>query len=714
MKGRPIIAGGVMVVAAALFALSGCGGTESDTGADDDRAEDAATSTTDVDGSESVEADTTVPQDETAVDGPAPVGLVAVQGPIEDSARYVSVTWSHVDLALSPDEPARAVGYDVERDGEMIGSTTVDDEPWDDMAYRDDAVSPGTVTYRVRARFAEGAGPWSEPVTTEVRTTADVGPVFAVDDYQGSDLERAQQAVDEAEEAGGGVVVFGPGTYELSDSLLISGNGVLLRGAGTDQTVIRPAFAGGDESCGAVPPLLLFKGDWEELGVAMAETAQRGDTTLILDRPAPLEVGDFVEVDGVEGQFGIDKYGSKGIAQDPSTGRDERYPFDAGIVTAVEGNTITLDHGLSPIITEGSELFRYPEGNGNGVELLTVEGGGPDDTSYYRLIDVTSQIDFRLADVTARWPNRNAIDASGHDITVVNLTAIEGGAAGYQPEPCKYKLGFGPTTDVIVVDSEIGSPDSDENMSLITMQFAYRAMVRNTVLGQSRTYAVNEHGGGSRDLVVENNWIRAGPSGWSGILLGNDTWGFGGETAIRNNQFLDNVVDVLMVENAYGVVVAGNRSQGCRQACVTWSGWGGVHGGEAAVADPADYGSARLAVIGNHLVSSAAGLDLGINESSGFPWTGIRDVWVADNAVEAADGSAAVVIRGDAETSGRVWITGNRFAGPLTLPQPGSDWWLWDNTDAGGSSDSLPETGSEAEPPWISLYQPWEHPGVGS
>ena len=91
------------------------------------------------------------------------------------------------------------------------------------------------------------------------------------------------------------------------------------------------------------------------------------------------------------------------------------------------------------------------------------EGGGPDDTSYYRLIDVTSQIGFRLADVTARWPNRNAMDSSGHGITVVNLTAIEGGAAGYQPEPCKYKLGFGPTTDVIVVDDD--SPDGTADLA---------------------------------------------------------------------------------------------------------------------------------------------------------------------------------------------------------------------------------------------------------
>ena len=44
--------------------------------------------------------------------GPAPLAVVAVQGPVEQTARYVAVSWSHVDLDRSPVEPPRAVGYD--------------------------------------------------------------------------------------------------------------------------------------------------------------------------------------------------------------------------------------------------------------------------------------------------------------------------------------------------------------------------------------------------------------------------------------------------------------------------------------------------------------------------------------------------------------------------------------------------------------------------
>ncbi len=672
-----------------------------------------------------------------AVEGPAPTGLVAVQGPVADGATYVSLSWSHIDAgshpARSPRPSGLARGYDVEWDGQIVDSTDVDEEPWDDMAYRHDLTgglsAKPDATYRVRTVFDDGPGPWSEPLTIDLLSDGDIGAVFVVDDYAGSDIEQAQQAVDDAEQSGGGIVVFGPRTYEFDEPLLVTGNGILLRGAGEDETIIRPGYAGGEDSCGPVTAVLLFRGRYEELEAKVGTEAPRGASTVTVDGATDLGVGDFIEFDGVRGQLPTYEYTELGIAQDPSTGRDLRYPFDAGhvvdITTNGDGQNITIDHPLSPFISKGSSLYRYTQGIGNGVELLTVEGAGPEDTSYYRLIDASGQIDFRVADVTVRWANRNFIDVSGHGITIVNLTGIDGGAVGFTPEACKYKVGVGPATNVTMVDSELGSLSTDENMSLITTQFLYRAVFRNTTLGQSRTYGFNEHGGGSRDVVVENNWIGAGPSGWSGILLGNDTWGFGGETAIRNNAFADNVIDVLMVENPHGVVIAGNRSTGCAEACITWSGWGGVHDGATAIDDPDDYGSARLTIAGNRFESDGDGLDLGVEDSNGFPWEGVRDVTIVDNQVIAPEG-AALALRGDASSTGRLWIGGNEFTGELRFSEPGNDWWLWDNTVSGADSgtnsndDSNGSTeievlvsASEAQdlPTWARLRQEWEHPG---
>ena len=635
---------------------------------------------------------TVIVDDSDSEDIAAPKAVVAVQGPIDENHSYVAVSWSHVDIGRNPLEPWVVTGYEVARDGQVIGRVAVDEESWDDAAYRDDLVSPGPHVYQIRATSVSGAGSWSDPAVITVKSTDDVGEVFVVDDFEGSDLERAEQAVAAAEEAGGGVVLFGAGTYSFDDTLMISGSGVLLRGAGESETIIRPEFSGTIDSCGRVTPLLLFRGNPEELDVEVTDTAPRGSTEFQLSAEPPVQVGDFVEFDGVQGQLPTYEFDAMGIEQDPATGTDHRYPFDGGTVVAVGENSLTLDHPTSPIITAGSKLYLYRYGHSNGIELLTVEGGGADDRTFHRLVDASYQVDFRVADVTARWANRNFIDVSGHGITIVGFTGIDGGAAGFEPEPCKYKVGFGPASDVIVVDSTLGSTSHNRNMSLMTTQFVYRVLVRNTVFGGSRTYGFNEHGGGSRDLVVENNWIGAGPDGWAGILLGNDTWGFGGETAIRSNRFEGNTVDVLMVENPYGVVVAGNRSKGCTQACITWSGW-------------ADVGSARLVVTGNVFDAEGGGLDLGSDESNGFPWVGIRDAVVSHNVISSGEGPA-LRVQGDAAASGRLWVFNNQLDGEAAMETgpPGDDWWFWNNS-AG------PTTAEAPLPDWVDIHQWWELEG---
>ena len=163
------------------------------------------------------------------VDEPAPVHVLATAGPVAEDAAYVLVTWDH---AVST-----ADRYEVERDGGVVGSVAVDDESWDDTLFRDERLPAGLHTYRVRAVADDAPQPWSKPAPVRVRSTAEIGSVFEVDSYQGSDLRRAQQAVDAAESAGGGVVLFGPRTYVLDDPLQVGGDGVLLRGAGRSSTV---------------------------------------------------------------------------------------------------------------------------------------------------------------------------------------------------------------------------------------------------------------------------------------------------------------------------------------------------------------------------------------------------------------------------------------------------------------------------------------------
>ncbi len=293
----------------------------------------------------------------------------------------------------------------------------------------------------------------------------------------------------------------------------------------------------------------------------------------------------------------------------------------------------------------------------------------------------------------ARPPKRGSKQASKQASRSTSATTRLDGSPG-----CKYKVGFGPATDIVFVGGELGSSEHNQNMSLMTIQFVYRAVVRNSTFGESRTYGFNEHGGGSRDVVFENNAVASGPDSWAGILLGNDTWGFGGETTIRNNRFTDNVVDILMVENPYGISIVGNRSSGCLEACIKWSGWGGEIDGYRPIPTETLWGSARLLVAHNQMINAEVGLLLGADESVGYRWLGARDVVVMANQVEAV---TALQLLGGSDVTGRVWVGVNQFHGEIKTAEPGADWFWWDNT--GG-----PETGSAPLPGWADEYREWE------
>jgi len=637
-----------------------------------------------------------VPESDWWFDSNTPTHVLATQGPVEESAAYIAVTWTH---AVSSAE-----AYEVERDGEVVGTVEVDDQSWDDAIWHDTDPAATTATYRVRAVVAGQPGPWSDPVESTTLKSDGYGAVFEVDSFQGSDHRKASEAVRRASDAGGGVVLFGPRVYNFDKPLVISSNtnNVLLRGAGQGKTTLRADFVGGDNSCGASGSVVVFAARREPMGPTLTRDTPAGSRTLEFDRSINLSPGDVIQVQRIEGQLSGRQFAELGIAQDPTIPNDRRYPFDTGRVVSVQGNTVEIDHDLTQGLIAGSDLFHYQGGIGNGLELMSVEGPSEDETSFYQLIKVVKQVDFRIAEVDARWANRNMIDASGHNLTLIGFTGIEGGAGGYELEPCKYKIGFSPATDLTIVSVEMGSPDHDRNMSHLTIQFVYRAVIRNSNFHLSRTYGFNEHGGGSRAVVFENNRVAAGPSGRAGVFLGNDTWGFGGETTIRNNEFSGNVSDVIMTEHPYGISIVANSSTGCIEACIRWSGWGGEHSGYSPIEDPDRYGSARLLVADNKMVDAKAGLDLGARDSKLFGWEGIKDVVVLGNEIVSSDPGLTIV--GSNDQSRRIWVANNDL-GEMDTESPGDDWWLWANE---GGRDAQSDGGPAAQlPDWADPERGW-------
>jgi hypothetical protein len=558
-----------------------------------------------------------------------PRHVVAVQGPTARQALYVHVSWDRVDPS--------ATGYELLRDGRRLAVVGLHDDPWNDYAYVDRTVRPGrTYQYRVKALYADGGeGAWSLPYAIRVRSDAQVGSgrVFRVDAYPGTDLERARAAVADARRAGGGVVLFGPRTYRFDSYLLVSAaDDVVLRGAGAGRTVIAPTFAGAGDACAGGVQLVVFRGRLRPLETELVGRAGIGARTIVVTSSAGLRPGYALVLDESRPFRNPRSMIDDGVTVDPGTGVDRRDPWEANEVVRVDGHRITLRYPLARAFTPTARLELLEKGYGNGIELLTLEGRDAQEDTYYKLLTLDHVADFTLADVEARWANRNLVEVRGYDVRLVGLLAPSGGALSFDGESCKYKVSIWESANVAILRSQFGILGSDQNQSFVTIQRSARILVRDSRFYGSRTYALNEHGGGSRDLIFENNYIAAGANArFGGILLGNSSWGFSGPAIIRNNLFQGNHRDLYLQENSYGTRFIDNRSLGNTYRVVEGYGWAGPE------TDPSRYGSLRLTVRRNSVSGALGdGVVLGAPDSPWYPYRGVRDVVLSGNDFDVA------------------------------------------------------------------------------
>jgi hypothetical protein len=555
--------------------------------------------------------------------GPTPPWhVVATQG---STARpYVLVTWNLSDASVR--------SYRILRNGKRIATVRVAGDRWNDLRYRDDHVkSSTTYRYAVRAVRADGgAGPVSRTYTVKVLGTSDFGSgrVFDVDAFPGTDLERARAAVAAARAAGGGVVRFGARTYTFDNYLLLSAtDNIVLRGADHSRTFIEPSFAGMAEGCGRAASLIVVRSRRAPLPISPQEPIEVGQRSVRVDSTAGLSVGRVVIFDESQPQRSPATHAANGVIQDPGRGVDRRYSWDANEILGIDGTTVTFKYPFSQTFTTEVDWQVVERGYGNRIEHLTLQGRGYDERSHYQLLTLDHVVDFTVADVRMRWANRNYVQVNGFDVKIVGFRGPYGGATSYDLGSCKYKITIFRAANVSIVGSVFGSPKHDKNQSYVTIQKAQRIMVRQSRFYGTRTYALNEHGGGSRDLIFENNFLAAGERAHHGaILLGNSAWGFGGPTIVRNNLFIRNRRDLYLQENSYEVRFLQNTSRRNTYRLIDAYGWAGPD------TPPQSYGSLRLTIRGNEATrGSGDGVVLGEAVSPWFPYLGVRDVIVSGN-----------------------------------------------------------------------------------
>jgi hypothetical protein len=624
--------------------------------------------------------------------GPHPPRHVIVsQGPTDSKQLYAIVSWDRNDISVT--------GYEVFRDNVVIGTVLSQNEPWNDTSFKDRTAKPGIHRYTVRAISNGIKGRESAPYQIRIRSDADFGKVYNVDSYSGStDSEKINKAIAAATSAGGGIIQLSPRIYKLSSlkgapAIDITGNNIVIRGAGIDKTVLQPDYPGweGTDECPGTKQIVRFKGTLAPLATRLASPIKPGDRKALVNSASGLKIGQVILFSQTHAESEPAEFFSQGLPFDPGTGQDDRYPYESNEIVDIKGTSVKFKYPFSYGFTESVPWRVYVSGMHNVIELLTIQGRSENEQTFYDALTLNGADNY-AAEVKAQWTNRRMAGISGHNLRLVGFQGPFGGPKGMLRKICRYKVQVYKASNVLIVDATMGRNSDDHNMSLVTIQQTVRVIVRNSQFFKSRTYAVNEHGEGSRHLLVENNRFAIGDTGQYAILLGNDTWGFSGPIIIRNNVFENNQKDIQVGENSYEARILDNVSYGVKRQFIYGSGWAGPFTSEDL------FGSMRMTIARNQILRGASGIYLGSNKGI-YPFPGVRDILIFDNILQVS--GDAITLNGNSNQTKRFQVFRNK--GTMNYIKPtlvDGDYWS-------GNADGV-IFGKAIQYPWSNENFAWE------
>lgn len=158
-------------------------------------------------------------------------------------------------------------------------------------------------------------------------------------------------------------------------------------------------------------------------------------------------------------------------------------------------------------------------------------------TGYFRLITCLGAEGVLLRDLDFGVCGQSFVEMRGcSHVELVGCVGPYGGDNSFDGASSKYKLHFIDSTDVSLHGLTMGSPDHDRNQSFVTFNKVTRGRVAGSVFHGTKTYCLNTHGGGSREIVFEANLLHPGRDAKFGaILVGNEAWGADRDVSIRGN-----------------------------------------------------------------------------------------------------------------------------------------------------------------------------------
>ncbi|MEM7626078.1 MAG: glycosyl hydrolase family 28-related protein [Planctomycetota bacterium] len=376
-----------------------------------------------------------------------------------------------------------------------------------------DVLGPDGVVY---PDFSMAGIPGGIPNTPNAVRAEDFG---AVADDGLDDAAAIQAAADAVAKTGKpGAVTLGPGMFHMDVTVTITADGVVIRGAGPDQTTVVPRFEGQPlNKQGGAKRTPTFHWNGNDPGAprihgSLTATATRGDFVIEVDDAGRLEVGDGLEIatrklsPQLESALGPKLLAKHQKVYDRSVEGNYRIAqetMDFAKVAAIDGHTVTLDRPLRGDFPLERQPFLYKRFYvyGGGLESLTITQ--PDETKtqidavWLERVDGGWVRDVKIGPIGS-WPLRleRSVHCEIRDVLFDDMFARGGGGVGY------FGLNF----------SHYNLIEDSAFHRLRHLSFSFFSSVNVLRNAKLRNVDVNFHLDWPAETLIENCDIDAGPA----------------------------------------------------------------------------------------------------------------------------------------------------------------------------------------------------------
>jgi hypothetical protein len=366
-------------------------------------------------------------------------------------------------------------------------------------------------------------------------------------DGTGDQTARIQQALDAVAASGQpGAVLLTAGDYQIAGTIKVSGNGVVLRGAGVATNLV---------AAGRPHTLITVGGTGQRrrIGTSSSITDDYvpvGANTVHVDNASAIKVGDHVIVQRPQEQNWIHDIGMDHLPSRPDGTPSKPWTPDAGVlfdrtVTEVDGDAVTFDvpipNALEKKYTHAS-VWKYRfDGRISeaGVESLSADGiAFTKDPNYEKggyfqasLVTVDAAADSWVRDVTAnRFASAFTVGDNALRVSVVNTKSLDDKAesvpAAISAQPVAYTISGQQTliSDCAVTGSNIHAWATQAHVAgpnVVTRCSAENTGKRILDAGPHQRWATGtlydditmDHTGGIE--LKDRQWMGSG-QGWAG------------------------------------------------------------------------------------------------------------------------------------------------------------------------------------------------------